>query len=171
MGRRAFAHKRSTFPGVSSPWRVVRSMQVIARSSHAACHSFFTVRRVGIVAALRSTALRLTRSSRMMSRSRGRPELRSDPLGLGTADTTPRKRSDVVFMLAGECESRLEKSTRGGDCGPPGAAEIGRASCREKGEISVVAGSLKKKKNTTCVCRAYWEVGGWMRWRHVLSLL
>src|SRR2546427_11184279 len=27
-----------------------------------------------------------------------------------------------------------------------GDAEIGRASCRERGEISVVAGSLKKKK-------------------------
>ena len=33
----------------------------MARSSQAACHSFFTVRRVGIVAARRSTALRLTR--------------------------------------------------------------------------------------------------------------
>src|SRR2546427_1737684 len=32
--------------------------------SQAACHSFFTVRRVGIVAARRSTALRFTRSAR-----------------------------------------------------------------------------------------------------------
>src|SRR5690625_7966789 len=28
----------------------------------------------------------------------------------------------------------------------PAAAKIGRASCRERGEISVVAGSVKKKK-------------------------
>jgi hypothetical protein len=52
-------------------------MSVIARSSHAACHSFFTVRRVGIVAARRSTALRFTRIARTMSRSRGIPGLRS----------------------------------------------------------------------------------------------
>src|SRR2546425_12443816 len=34
-----------------------------------------------------------------------------------------------------------------------GAAEIGRASCRERGEISVVAGSLKKKKKKKLVER------------------
>src|SRR6266550_4692266 len=60
----ALAHRRSTLVGVSSPWSVVRSMHVMARSSHAACHSFLTVRRVGIVEARRSTALRLMRSAR-----------------------------------------------------------------------------------------------------------
>src|SRR5438067_12208018 len=73
----ALAHRRSTLVGVSSPWRVVRSMQVIARKSQAACHSFLTVRRVGMVAARRSTALRLIRRARMRSRSRGVPGLRS----------------------------------------------------------------------------------------------
>src|SRR3989454_5714560 len=73
----ALAHRRSTLVGVSSPWSVVRSIHVIARSSHAACHSFLTVRRVGIVAARRSTALRLMRSARTRSRSRGTPGLRS----------------------------------------------------------------------------------------------
>src|SRR3989442_6119148 len=52
-------------------------MHVMARSSHAACHSFLTVRRAGIVAARRSTALRLMRSARTRSRSRGIPRLRS----------------------------------------------------------------------------------------------
>src|SRR5689334_18875072 len=49
----------------------------MARSSHAACHSFFTVRRVGMVAARRSTALRLTRIVRTMSRSSDMPGFRS----------------------------------------------------------------------------------------------
>src|SRR5712691_8155971 len=73
----ALAHSRSTLLGVSSPCSVVRSMQVMARSSHAACHSFLTVRRVGMVAARRSTALRLMRRARTRSRSRGIPGLRS----------------------------------------------------------------------------------------------
>ena len=45
-GWRALAQRRCTRSAVSSPLSVVRSMQAIARSSHAACHSFFTVRRV-----------------------------------------------------------------------------------------------------------------------------
>src|SRR5256885_16594522 len=113
-GRRALAQSRSTFPGVSSPCSVVRSMQVIARSSQAACHSFFTVRRVGIVAARRSTALRLTRRPRMTSRSSGTPGLRSS-VRTGRTMPTVRSRSDVTFMMAGECESLLEKSTRDGN--------------------------------------------------------
>ena len=64
-------------PGVSSPASVVRSMQVMARSSQAACHSFFTVRRVGRVAARRSTALRFTRTASTQSRSSGMPGLRA----------------------------------------------------------------------------------------------
>src|SRR5213594_3813879 len=115
-GRRALAQSRSTFPGVSSPCSVVKSMQVIARSNHAACHSFFTVRRVGMVAARRSTALRLTRRPRMTSRSSGMPGLRSSwGGGTGRATPTGRSRSDVTFMLAGECGSLLEKSTRDGN--------------------------------------------------------
>ena len=47
MGSRALAASRETFPAVSSPERVVRSMQVTARRSQAACHSFLTVRRLG----------------------------------------------------------------------------------------------------------------------------
>src|SRR6266446_6973153 len=77
MGLFALAHSRSTLVGVSSPWSVVRSMHVMARSSQAACHSFLTVRRVGMVAARRSTALRLMRTARTRSRSRGIPGLRS----------------------------------------------------------------------------------------------
>src|SRR6202008_2090850 len=43
-------------------------MPVIARSSHAICHSFFTVRRVTSVAARRSTALVFTRTFSTQSR-------------------------------------------------------------------------------------------------------
>ena len=75
-GRRALAQSRRTRPGVSSLERVVRSIRVTARSSHAACHSFFTVRRVRRVAARRSTALRLTRTSSTQSSSRGIPGFR-----------------------------------------------------------------------------------------------
>ncbi len=42
-----------------------------AFTSHAACHSFFTVRRLGSVAARRSTAERLTRSPATGSRIEG----------------------------------------------------------------------------------------------------
>src|SRR5208337_3730051 len=73
MGCRPFAHNRRTRSSVSSPERVVRSMQVIARRSHAACHSFFTVLRATCDCARRSTALVLTRTSRTQSRLRGMP--------------------------------------------------------------------------------------------------
>src|SRR2546426_3612319 len=62
----------------------------MAGSSQAACHSFFTVRRVGIVAARRSTALRFTRSARTRSRSSAVPGLRSDRV------TTRSARSGVT---------------------------------------------------------------------------
>src|SRR3989442_12595890 len=97
-GRRvlfALAHGRSTLVGVSSPWSVVRSMHVMARSSHAACHSFLTVRRVGIVAARRSTALRLMRSARTRSRSRGIPGLRS-----GWVNTRSARSGDTAAGVA-----------------------------------------------------------------------
>src|ERR1700756_621340 len=73
MGCRAFAHNRRTRSSVSSPESVVRSMQVIARNSHAACHSFLTVRRVTSVCARRSTALLFTRTATIKSRFSGIP--------------------------------------------------------------------------------------------------
>src|SRR3954470_12967401 len=76
IGRRALADSRRILPGVSSPERLVRSMRVTARSSHAACHSFLTVRLVRSVAARRSTALRLTLSSSTQSSSRAMPGFR-----------------------------------------------------------------------------------------------
>src|SRR5215831_3643680 len=48
-------------------------MQVIARSSHAACHSFFTVRRVTSVCARLSTALVFTLTASIQSRFKGIP--------------------------------------------------------------------------------------------------
>src|SRR5712671_2510475 len=73
MGCRPFAHKRLTRSSVSSPDNVVRSMQVMPRSSHAICQSFFTVRRVTKVCARRSTALVLTRTFSIQSRFSGIP--------------------------------------------------------------------------------------------------
>src|SRR5258706_2135316 len=87
-GWRALAHSLRTRPGVSSPASVVRSIQVMARRYQAACHSFFTVRRLGRVAARRSAALGLTRTSRTQSSSSGVPRLRSEWIsaGFGTSD-------------------------------------------------------------------------------------
>ena len=59
-GRRAFAARRRTRPGVSSPASVVRSMHRMAFRRKAAWYSFFTVLRAGKEAALRSVAERLT---------------------------------------------------------------------------------------------------------------
>jgi hypothetical protein len=53
-------------------------MQLMARSSHAACQSFLTLRRVPNVAARRSTALRLTLTVLIQSRSSGRPGFRPE---------------------------------------------------------------------------------------------
>src|SRR5690606_4730152 len=75
-GDSALAHSRRTRPGVSSPARVVRSIRVMALSSQAACHAFFTLRRVVRVAVRRSTALRLTRAPCTQSSSRAVPGLR-----------------------------------------------------------------------------------------------
>ena len=75
-GRRALAQSRRTRPGVSSPESVVRSMQVIAFTSHAACHSFLTDRRVVRVAARSSTALALTPTLSNQSGASGAPGLR-----------------------------------------------------------------------------------------------
>ncbi len=73
----ALAQRRLTRSAESSPESVVRSMQAMARSSHAACQSFFTVRRVVMVAVRRSTALVLTRISSTQSRLSGMRRLGS----------------------------------------------------------------------------------------------
>src|ERR1700730_17488447 len=65
----ALAHSRCTFPSVSSPESVVRSMQVIAFSNQAACHSFLTVLLPAKVATRRSTALLFTLIAFTHSRS------------------------------------------------------------------------------------------------------
>ena len=52
MGMPALRQSLDTLAAVSSPDSVVRSMQVTARHSQAACHCFLTVRRVPKVAAL-----------------------------------------------------------------------------------------------------------------------
>src|SRR5580698_3046240 len=70
-GRRAFAQRRLTRSAESSPESVVRSMQEMARSSQAACQSFLTLRRVPMVAARRSTAEVLTRTSSTQLTSSG----------------------------------------------------------------------------------------------------
>src|SRR5436309_1647366 len=77
MGCLALAHRRRTRSSVSSPDNVVRSAQLTPRSSHAACHSFFTVRRATWVCARRSTALVLTRTCSIQSRFRGMPRFDS----------------------------------------------------------------------------------------------
>src|SRR5256885_16795407 len=47
--------------------------------------------------------------------------------------------------------SRTSRSmVAGGEYSVRSAEQIGRGSCRERGEISVVAGSLKKKRDERC---------------------
>ena len=75
-GWRALAQSLWTVPGVSSPESVVRSIVWMARSSHAACQSFLTVRRFGSVSARRSTALRFTRTDATQSASNAQPGFR-----------------------------------------------------------------------------------------------
>ena len=70
-------HSLDTFVTVSSPDRVVRSMQVTALRSQAACHCFFIERRVLSESARRLTAGRLTRIPLTQAKSRGRPAFRS----------------------------------------------------------------------------------------------
>ena len=72
----ALKHNRATLVAVSSPERVVKSMQVTARRSQAACHCFFTDRRVFSVSARRLTAGRLTLAPLIHCKSRGIPGLR-----------------------------------------------------------------------------------------------
>src|SRR5438045_7264181 len=106
-------------------------MQVIARSSQAACHSFFTVRRVGMVAARRSTALRFTRSPAMTSRSSGMPELRSSVRN-GRAGMARNRSERALAFMAGRCESPPEMSTRDGQPGARPARFNGFGPLRAK---------------------------------------
>ncbi len=80
-GRIAFMHRRSTRPGVSSPPRVVRSMHLIAWTSHAAWYCFLTVRRLARLAARRSAALRFTLIWLTQPRSRPTASLRLKSCG------------------------------------------------------------------------------------------
>jgi hypothetical protein len=79
---------------------------VIARSNHAACHSFFTVRRVGIVAARRSTALRLTRIARTTSKSSAMPGFLSPCCGVATGTTRAGRVTFVPAMDRGALKLR-----------------------------------------------------------------
>src|SRR3984957_5478088 len=69
-------------------------MQEIARRSHAACHSFLTVRRATCDWARRSTALVFTRTSRTQFRSRGMP-------AFGNSGRPPRIAIDVPSASCG----------------------------------------------------------------------
>src|SRR5437868_12154546 len=87
-------------------------MHVMARSSQAACHSFFTVRRVTSVCARRSTALVFTRTASIRSRLSGMPRLgcRSRPaycaMAVSEGETAPgirtesRSGSDIAGVLS-----------------------------------------------------------------------
>jgi ATP-dependent Clp protease ATP-binding subunit ClpA len=66
-------------------------MQVMARSSHAACHSLFTVRRVGMVAARRSVGFQRTPSvgkEQLQEIATGALEKQFSPEFLGRIDET-----------------------------------------------------------------------------------
>src|SRR5713101_2915652 len=114
-GRRAFAHKRRTRSSVSSPESVVRSMQVMALSSHAACDSFFTVRRVTRVWARRSAALVLTRTASTQSKFSGMPRFgcRSRPakfaIAVSAGEIAPRNagRSRLEVLAVGVLSRRV----------------------------------------------------------------
>src|SRR5712671_6705465 len=104
MGCRPFAHKRRTRSSVSSPDNVVRSMQVMARSSQAICQSFFTVRRVTKVWARRSTALVLTRTFSIQSRFSGIPRFavnsRPESNASGSLSTGGRRPGAPALIFA-----------------------------------------------------------------------
>src|SRR5579864_3961327 len=109
MGCRALAHKRRTRSSVSSPDSVVRSMQAIARRSHAACHSFFTVRLATCDCVRRSTALVLTRTSSIQFKSSGMPELATSRRPFSDAMESMDPRTGALTWvseaLASWCES------------------------------------------------------------------
>ena len=75
IGLAAFKHSLCTLTSVSSPARVVKSMQDRARHSHAACHCFFTVLRVPKVAARLLMAGRSTLVSFIHASSKAVPGL------------------------------------------------------------------------------------------------
>src|SRR5258707_15708740 len=112
MGCHALAHMRRTRSSVSSPESVLRSMHVMARSSQAACHSFFTVRRVTSVCARRSTALVFTRTASIQSRLSGMPRLgcswRPPYCAIAVSDR------EMAPVIEAEIESRPESRIAGG---------------------------------------------------------
>src|SRR4051794_41383717 len=59
-------------------------------------------------------------------------------------DSTAAAATSGADSVDGSRETRLRSAARAPGRSPP--EKIGRASCRERGEISVVAVSLKKKK-------------------------
>ena len=75
IGLAAFKHSLCTLTSVSSPARVVKSMQDRARHNHAACHCFFTVLRVPKVAARLLMAGRSTLVSFIHASSKAVPGL------------------------------------------------------------------------------------------------
>src|SRR5947207_1429361 len=102
-------------------------MQVIARKSQAACHSFLTVRRVGMVAARRSTALRLLRLGLRARWRRGRYPFRRRSLRPGC----------LVFFGRGCGRGRRRRH------GPLGAR---RWSCRPLRGLGLLRGSLPLRR-------------------------
>ena len=87
-------------------------MQVIALTSHAACHSFFTVRRVVSVAARRSTAERLTRAPSIQSVRSGVPSLRRR-IRLGRRTAWRRIQGDGIARRGPAVRSQLDDGVGG----------------------------------------------------------
>ena len=79
IGLAAFKHSLCTLTSVSSPARVVKSMQDRARHNHAACHCFFTVLRVPKVAARLLMAGKSTLVSFIHASSKAVPGLWTSP--------------------------------------------------------------------------------------------
>src|SRR5687768_2955575 len=75
-------------------------MQVIALTSHAACHSFLTLRRVVSVAARRSTAERLARAPSIQSMWSGVPSLRGRLAFCMRPSTTSDRRGEKAQCRA-----------------------------------------------------------------------
>src|SRR5438128_10120187 len=76
-------------------------MQVIARSNHAACHIFLTLRLGGNGAARRSVALRFVkRASWTQSRSRGSPGLCNSADGSDARPLAGATRETLTLELA-----------------------------------------------------------------------
>ena len=112
------AQSRRTRPGVSSPDSVVRSMQVIAFTSHAAWYSFLTDRRVVRVAARRSTALALTPTLSNQSGASGAARI-AGPVMSSLGWTSDR----LVHGASAFCAFGLEKNVTIGRLSPKSLAD------------------------------------------------